>query len=94
MSIELNISIKEDEQGLDVSVRAKHGGEITKEEAKFSLILSKIINAAVLNIYKGHVVTKEQSGLFNPSEEQKEVIEKMLRGTLEQQNEKSKPTVH
>ncbi|EEZ5537884.1 hypothetical protein EY403_08255 [Shigella sonnei] len=94
MSIEVKISIKEDDGGLGVSVRAKHDGEITKEEAKFSLILSKVINASVLNIYKGHVVTKEQNGLFNTSEEQKEIIEKMLRGTLEQQDEKSKPTVH
>lgn len=94
MSIELKISIKEGDEGLGVSVRLKHDGETTKDEEKFSLILSKIINAVVLNIYKGHVVTKEQSGLFNPSEKQKEIIEKMIKGILEQQDEKSKPTAH
>lgn len=94
MSIELNISIKEGEQGLDVSVRAKHGGEITKEEAKFSIVLCEAIKSTVLNVCGERVATKEQSGLFNPSEKQKEIIEKMIKGTLEQQDEKSKPTVH
>lgn len=94
MSIEVKIFIKEDGKELKVSARTYLKDEVTREEAKFSLVLKGVIDCAVLNVCGGRTVTKEQSGLFNPSEEQKEIIEKMLRGTLEQQDEKSKPTVH